>query len=95
MAQTFKNTVSFLRRIQCSSKVTGKIILQKSSGNHHQSGVLDDFFKIIFIKAFFTYTYKIEIKKEKKNTHTYIVQVEEYQAKHTHKAISVIQILSM
>ena len=71
MAQTFKNTVSFLRRIQCSSKVTGKIILQKSSGNHHQSGVLDDFFKIIFIKAFFTYTYKIEIKKEKKHTHLY------------------------
>ena len=71
MAQTFKNTVSFLRRIQCSSKVTGKIILQKSSGNHHQSGVLDDFFKIIFIKAFFTYTYKIEIKKEKKTTHLY------------------------
>ena len=71
MAQTFKNTVSFLRRIQCSSKVTGKIILQKSSGNHHQSGVLDDFFKIIFIKAFLMYTYKIEIKKEK-NTHTLI-----------------------
>ena len=42
MAQTFKNTVSFLMRIQCSSKVTGKIILQKSNGNHHQSGVLDD-----------------------------------------------------
>ena len=94
MAQTFKNTVSFLRRIQCSSKVTGKIILQKSSGNHHQSGVLDDFFKIIFIKAFFAYTYKIEIKKERE-IHTYIVQVEEYQAKHTHKAISVIQIPSM
>ena len=71
MAQTFKNTVSFLRRIQCSSKVTGKIILQKSSGNHHLSGVLDDFFKIIFIKAFFTYTYKIEIKKEKTHTHLY------------------------
>ena len=68
MAQTFKNTVSFLRRIQFSSKVTGKIII---SGNHHQSGVLDDFFKIIFIKAFFTYTYKIEIKKEK-NTYTLI-----------------------
>ena len=72
MAQTFKNTVSFLRRIQFSSKVTGKIILRKGSGNHHQSGVLDDFFKIIFIKAFFTYTYKIEIKKEKKkHTHLY------------------------
>ena len=81
-------------RIQCSSKVTGKIILPKGSGNH-QSGILDDFFlKIIFIKAVLTFTYKIETKKEKKekkNTHThiYIVQVEEYQAKHTHKVISV------
>ena len=88
MAQTFKNTVSFLGRIQCSSKVTGKIILQKSNGNHHQSGVLDDFFKIIFIKAFLTYTYKIEIKKEKTHTLIYIVQVEEYQAKHTQSYLS-------
>ena len=82
-------------RIQCSSKVTGKIILPKGSGNH-QSGILDDFFlKIIFIKAVLTFTYKIETKKEKKekkthtHTHIYIVQVEEYQAKHTHKVISV------
>ena len=64
-------------RIQCSSKVTGKIILPKGSGNH-QSGILDDlFFKIIFIKAVLTFTYKIETKKEKKekkntHTHTYI-----------------------
>ena len=43
MAQTFKNTVSFLMGIQCSSKVTGKIILQKNNGNYHQSGILDDF----------------------------------------------------
>ena len=78
-------------RMQCSSKVTGKIILPKGSGNH-QSGILDDFFlKIIFIKAVLTFTYKIETEKEKKHTHTHthIVQVEEYQAKHTHKAISV------
>ena len=60
-------------RIQCSSKVTGKIILPKGSGNH-QSGILDDFFlKIIFIKAVLTFTYKIETKKEKKEkkTHTH------------------------
>ena len=84
-------------RIQCSSKVTGKIILPKGSGNH-QSGILDDFFlKIIFIKAVLTFTYKIETEKEKKHTHTHthIVQVEEYQAKHTHKAISAIQLPSM
>ena len=75
--------------------MTGKIILPKGSGNH-QSGILDDFFlKIIFIKAVLTFTYKIETKKEKKekkthtHTHIYIVQVEEYQAKHTHKVISV------
>ena len=50
--------------------MTGKIILPKGSGNH-QSGILDDFFfKIIFIKAVLTFTYKIE-KKEKKKTHTH------------------------
>ena len=54
-----------------------------------------------FIKAFLSFTYKIEIKKEKKkrekdtHMHTYIVQIEEYQAKHTHKAITAIQLPSM
>ena len=41
----------------------------------------------IIIKAFLTFTYKIEIKKKKRrgDTHTdaYIVQIEEYKAKHT------------
>ena len=60
-------------RIQCSSKVTGKIILPKGSGNH-QSGILVFFFLIIFIKAVLTFTYKIETKKEKKREkkHTHI-----------------------
>ena len=48
------------------------------------------------MKAFLTFTYKIEIKEEKKKrekgTHTYLVQIEEYQAKHTHKAITAIQL---
>ena len=50
-----------------------------------------------FIKAFLAFTYKIETKKEKKekNTHTHIVQIEEYQAKHTHKAITAIQLPPM
>ena len=44
------------------------------------------------------FTYKIEIKKGKKrekDTHTYIVQIEEYQAKHSHKAIAAMQLPSM
>ena len=38
------------------------------------------FFLFFFIKAFLTFTYKIEINKEKKErkTHTYIVQTVEY-----------------
>ena len=50
------------------------------------------------MKAFLASTYKIEIKEEKKkkkDTHTYRVQIEEYQAKHTHKAITAIQLPSM
>ena len=50
------------------------------------------------MKAFLAFTYEIKIKegkKREKDTHTYIVQIEEYQAKHTHKAITAIQLPSM
>ena len=54
------------------------------------------FFNFFFIKAFLRFTYKIEIKKGKKtHTHTYIVQIEEYQTKHTHKTLTAIQLPSM
>ena len=61
-------------------------------------GWIDLFFYLFFfiIKAFLAFTYKIETKKEKKEkTHTHIVQIEEYQAKHTHKAITAMQLPRM
>ena len=60
----------------------------------------------IIIKAFLTFTYKIEIKKKKKerrythththtHTHAYIVQIEEYKAKHTQSYYSNSYLYSM
>ena len=49
----------------------------------------DIFLKFFFIKAFLTFTYKIENKEKKRerrrhtHTHAYILQTEEYKAKHT------------
>ena len=54
------------------------------------------FFLIIIIKAFLTFTYKIEIKKKKRrgdaHTHAYIVQIEEYKAKHTQSYYAPINV---
>ena len=60
----------------------------------------ESMFFFIIIKAFHTFTYKIEIKKKKKErrhtqTHAYIVQIEEYTAKHTQSYYSNSYLYSM
>ena len=51
---------------------------------------MSTFFKYFLIKAFLTFTYKIEIKKEKNtHTHTYIVQTKEYKAKQSYYSNTV------
>ena len=39
--------------------------------------------------AFLTFTYKIEIKKEKNTTHIYIAQTKEYKAKQSYYSNTV------
>ena len=51
------------------------------------------FLNFFFIKAFLTFTYKIENKEKKEreddtHTHAYILQTEEYKAKHTQSYFS-------
>ena len=53
----------------------------------------EDILIFFLVKHFLSLHRKYKLRKKKKrentHTHTHIVQVEEYQAKHTHKAISV------
>ena len=55
--------------------------LKTATGEYNRPVTKMDVIHLFFlIKAFPTFTYKIEIKKEK-HTHTYVVQIEEYKAK--------------
>ena len=60
---------------------------------------MKSFFYLIFlVKHFLRLHTKQKLRKEKKrekDIHTYIVQIEEYQAKHSHKAIAAMQLPSM
>ena len=55
-------------------------------------------FFLFLLKHFLHLHTKLKLRKKKKkkrHTHTYIVQIEEYYAKNTHKAITAIQFPSM